>query len=121
MKLVGFSDGIILALATALVFSFYVFFWAPSGDATSALIAAPGMTRKLELVGEGELDVAGAIGTSTISWDQRGVRFLRSPCQAKHCIHAGWLKRAGQVAACLPNGITIELINGSQRYDAIGF
>lgn len=121
MKFLTLADGIVLALGTVLIVSLYVILWTPSGDATAAVIAAPGQTTTVQLGGEGELDFDGAIGTSTISWDQRGIRFLRSPCRAKHCVHTGWLSRAGQVAACLPNGITIELRNGGPRYDAIAF
>lgn len=121
MKFLTLADGIVVALGAMLVVSLYVILWTPSGDATTAVIAAPGQTTTVELGGEGELDATGAIGTSTIRWDQRGIRFLRSPCKAQHCVHAGWLSRAGQVAACLPNGIIIELRSGGSRYDAIAF
>lgn len=121
MKFMTPADGIVLALGTILVVSLYVILWTPSSDATAAVIAAPGQTTIVKLGGEGELDIDGAIGTSTISWNQQGIRFLRSPCKAGHCVHTGWLSRAGQVAACLPNGITIELRNGGSRYDGIAF
>ncbi len=121
MKFLTFADGIVLALGIGFVVALYAILWTPSGDATAAIIQAPGQTATVELGGEGQLDVDGAIGTSTIAWDERGIRFLSSPCKAKHCVHTGWLTRAGQVVACLPNGITIELRNGGLRYDAIAF
>jgi len=121
MKFLTIVDGIVLMLGTVFVVALYAILWTPSGNATTALIAAPGRTATVELRGKGELDVDGAIGTSTIGWDERGIRFLSSPCKAQHCVHTGWLDRAGQVVACLPNGITIELRNGGSRYDAIAF
>ena len=121
MRFLTIVDGIVLMLGTVLVIVLYAVLWTPSGNATAAVIAAPGRTATVELSGKGELDVDGAIGTSTVGWDERGIRFLSSPCKAQHCVHAGWLSRAGQVVACLPNGIIIELRNGGSRYDAIAF
>jgi hypothetical protein len=121
MKFLSIADAIVLTLGAVLVVLLYVVLWTPPGDATEAVIAAPGQTTTVELGGEGQVDVEGAIGTSTIGWDERGIRFLSSPCRAKHCVHTGWLDRAGQVVACLPNGITIELRDGGSRYDGISF
>lgn len=122
MKFVTPVDAVTVVLAAVFVAWLYGVFWVGSGEAAAAVIAAPGQqSRIVPLQGSGELVIHGAIGASTIAWDERGIRFLRSPCTAQHCVHTGWLDRAGQVAACLPNGITIELRNETERYDGIAF
>jgi len=49
------------------------------------------------------------------------VRFVQSPCTGKFCIHSGWLRHSGEVMACLPNGVFVELVGGERRFDSINF
>lgn len=37
------------------------------------------------------------------------IAFVKSDCPDKICIHTGAIKRSGQSAACLPNGVVIIL------------
>lgn len=43
-----------------------------------------------------------------------GIEFYRSDCPDKICIKSGRLSRAGQSAACLPNGIIIKIVPKKQ-------
>ena len=36
-------------------------------------------------------------------------RVISSPCRDKLCIHAGWLERPGDIAACLPQRVVVEI------------
>ena len=67
------------------------------------------------------VDVAGRVGTSELQIAQGKVRFIASPCTNKYCIHSGWLSHSGEIAACLPNGVLIEVVGGHKKYDAINF
>lgn len=49
------------------------------------------------------------------------VRFVKSPCHGQYCVHQGWLKRAGQVAVCLPNQVSIELLGEKKAYDSLNY
>ena len=40
---------------------------------------------------------------------ERRVRFNDSPCVGRLCVHTGWLDHSGEVAACLPNGVVVEV------------
>ena len=35
------------------------------------------------------------------------IRFLESECPDKICVHTGWLSRENDIAACLPNRVTL--------------
>ena len=68
-----------------------------------------------------ELHINGPKGESIIRIEQGKVRFVESPCNNKYCIHQGWLSRAGQVAICLPNQVSLQLLGASSPYDSLNY
>ncbi len=44
---------------------------------------------------------------------EQAVRFAHSNCPDQICVHSGWLRRGGNVAACLPNQVVVRLISES--------
>jgi hypothetical protein len=69
---------------------------------------------------ERTIEVPGALGVSRIVIHKHQARFLSSPCRNQYCVHQGWLARAGQVAVCLPNRISLELA-GAKGYDSLNY
>lgn len=67
------------------------------------------------------LHIHGPLGESHISIEQGKVRFKQSPCNNQYCVHQGWLKKAGQVAICLPNQISLELLGTEKPYDSLNY
>lgn len=57
----------------------------------------------------GVLPVAGPLGVSEIEIGPKGVRVLSAPCVHKICMRQGWLQRAGDVTACVPNGLVLRI------------
>jgi hypothetical protein len=68
-----------------------------------------------------ELRIHGALGDSLISISQGKVRFKQSPCNNQYCVHQGWLSRSGQVAICIPNQISLQLIGAKSSYDSLNY
>lgn len=68
-----------------------------------------------------ELRLRGALGETVIDIADGKVRFKKSPCQNQYCVHQGWLTRSGQVAICLPNHVTLELIGSNKPYDTLNY
>lgn len=68
-----------------------------------------------------ELHIHGPLGDSHISIEQGKVRFSQSPCTNQYCVHQGWLHRAGQVAICIPNQISLQLIGENKSYDSLNY
>lgn len=68
-----------------------------------------------------QLHVHGAQGDSEIVIQQGKVRFKRSPCTNQYCVHQGWLSQAGQIAICLPNQISLELLGKAKPYDSLNY
>ena len=68
-----------------------------------------------------DLRIHGALGDSLISILQGKVRFRQSPCNNQYCVHQGWLSHAGQVAICLPNQISLQLMGAKSSYDSLNY
>ncbi len=85
--------------------------WAlPGGSAASVKVTrAGGAAVRYDLGSPRVLRVDGPLGTSTLEIRDGGIRFRSSPCRQKICLRAGWQRRQGAVAACVPNRIALLL------------
>jgi hypothetical protein len=122
VSLVRPADAVVVALAALLVGAAWAALWHDGGPAEYARVSAPGAPpQRLELARDTTLDVQGRRGTSRLEVHAGRVRFVDSPCVGRLCVHAGWLARSGQVAACLPNGVVVEVMGGEREFDALTF
>jgi len=116
------ADKIVIALALLLLPFLYIEFWGNSSQGEVVQIRSVNdKDITLPLDQNKRLKIAGALGTSIIEIKNRQVRFIDSPCKGKQCVTTGWLNKDGQLAACLPNGVTVQIIGRDQRFDAVNF
>lgn len=114
------GDILILIVAAAGVGASYGALWAPRSAGHTAVITVDHqVVRELPLTRDIEITIQGAIGHSRLTVDGGRIRFTDSPCPGRYCIHSGWLSLTGQVAACLPNGIVVEVLGEEREFDAI--
>jgi hypothetical protein len=120
VKRVRAGDLAILALGASLVGASYAAFWGdrPGGSEAVVFVDRQEVTT-LDLGAPGVHTIAGRIGESVLRVEAGRVRFTASPCPGRYCIHSGWLARSGEVAACLPNSVVVEVRGGSQAFDAV--
>jgi hypothetical protein len=122
MTVVRPADAVVIVLAALLVGMAWGTLWPGGGPAGFVRITAPGSPdRELRLDHDRILEIRGRLGDSRLEVRDGQVRFVDSPCAGRVCVHTGWLSRSGQVAACLPNGIVVELAGGEREYDAVSF
>lgn len=116
------ADHIVIAVALLLLPYLYVTFWGNSsqGEVVQIRSAISG-DLTLPLDQNKRIEIEGALGKSIIEIKDRQVRFIDSPCQKKICVMTGWLNADGQLAACLPNGVTVQIIGRDNRFDAVNF
>ena len=81
-----------------------------------------------KLLGEYDLNVPrkieaiGPLGITLIEIADGKVRIARDPSPRQYCVKSGWLDAAGQVAICLPNRTSIELVNREKSpYDSLTY
>lgn len=115
------GDWLVLSLSTTLVIWLFIAFW--QQQPASKLLIRQGNTvyGKYSLDQTKTLHVHGAIANAIIVIDQGKVRFKQSPCTNQFCVHQGWLSRSGQVAVCLPNQLSIELLGASKPFDTLNY
>lgn len=63
--------------------------------------------------------VPGRLGPAEILITKEGVRFLSSPCPTKRCVHSGVIHLQGQMLACVPNRIALQIAGDAPFLDAV--
>jgi hypothetical protein len=116
------ADWIVLIIALALLPAVYIYNWSADTRATQARITdAQQHTHTIMLDHDQIIHVHGKLGDSVLQVQNGKIRFIKSPCTTKFCIHSGWLKFNGDVMACLPNGVYVEVSGGETKFDSINF
>jgi len=120
MRLLRPGDYVILVIAAFLVGASYARFWGPRAKGETAVISiGHDLYAEVSLAENRTMAVHGHLGDSNIEVKEGRIRFLDSPCPGRYCVHMGWIQRTGEVAACLPNGVVIEIQGGAREFDAI--
>lgn len=116
------ADWLAVILALALLPALYLRYWGHDGPAESVRISAAGQPDiTVPLSDNRRFAIHGPLGDSVIEVRDGRVRFVSSPCTGKQCVHSGWLAHAGELAACLPNGVMVSVLGRDRRYDSINF
>lgn len=120
----GFTrgDGALILLALILLAGLYVRYWQAEGHGAETVVMVDGKPwARLNLFHNHDLDVPGPLGESHIQVRDGQVRFSASPCPNQQCVHTGWLSQGGEVAVCLPNRVSLQILASDPRFDAINF
>lgn len=114
---------IAVILATLILLpSLYLHYWGNDSHGEQIVIRSSGQPAQYySLYDNQKIHVNGPLGDNIIEIRDAQVRFIHSPCQGQQCIHTGWLNQDGQIAACLPNGVTVQVIGRDVRFDTVNF
>ena len=116
------ADYVALALALALLPWLYITYWGNGSQGERVQVkVAGGETVTLPLDYDKQVKIEGARGTSIIEIKNRQVRFIDSPCKSKRCVISGWVKEDGDTTACMPNGVTIQMVGKDSRFDSVAY
>lgn len=112
-----------LTLIAALSFTLWSFIVLWQTDrAEKAIVRGGG-----QIVGEFPLSqnrsiaVQGPLGASLIVIHERRARVAQDPSPRQYCVKQGWLKRQGEMAVCLPNQVSVELVGSKKLYDSLSY
>lgn len=115
------GDWLTLLLGGVCVVMLALKLW--SGDlADKAIIRSGGkIFREVPLSRDQKIEVPGPLGVSIISIQQRKARIASDPSPRQYCVRQGWLQKAGEIALCLPNQVSIELAGNRKHYDSLNY
>ena len=66
------------------------------------------------------VQVPGPLGNTTVV-DHGKARVASDPGARQYCVKQGWLDQAGQVAMCLPNQVSVELLGSRKIHDSLNY
>lgn len=110
---------IIFAAVILCVCIFFLLWRSFSSDGVTAVIYADGREYERIELDEGVERTVTPVEGVVIRIKDGAVWFEGSDCPDELCVKTGKLRRAGDTAACLPNGIVITLEGNERRHDAI--
>ncbi|WP_202635680.1 NusG domain II-containing protein [Rugosibacter aromaticivorans] len=118
------GDWLVLLVSGALVVFSYALLWR-GGVADRAIVKRDGKTViELSLNSARKARVEGPLGTTVIEVQPGRARVFSDPGPRQYCVQQGWLTRAGAVAICAPNHLTLQL-NGRNAdnadYDSLNY
>ena len=115
------GDWLVIAISSVAVIVMFQQFWSIEPASKLKIRQGNQVLGTYDLNQTRELKITGPMGESLISINQGKVRFKQSPCHNQYCVHQGWLSRAGQVAICLPNQISLQLLGAKSAYDSLNY
>lgn len=117
-QLFSWGDFALLALALLGLLLLYRQFWFPAAPAAQVQVLYAGeVVAEHSLQKPQQFSVQGHIGETRLEIADGRIRFVSAPCRHKVCINTGWVSKAGDTAACLPNRISLNL-SGEREVDA---
>jgi hypothetical protein len=115
------GDWLMMGAGVALAAYAGVLLWragAPDGAeirAGGAVFARVGLDRAQVL------EVPGPLGTTRVEIQPGRARVAADPGPRQYCVRQGWLTRAGAVAICAPNQVSLALTGGRADYDTLHY
>jgi hypothetical protein len=92
------------------------------GAADRAVIRSGGKVfREVSLSRDALISVPGPLGVSQVAIHNLQARIASDPSPRQLCVHQGWLKAAGEIAICLPNQVSLELVGARRSYDSLAY
>jgi hypothetical protein len=115
------GDWLTLLLGSIFVVLLTLNLW--SGDlADKAIIRSGGrIFQEVPLSRDQQIKVPGPLGISLITIEKRRARIASDPSPRQYCVRQGWLQQAGEIALCLPNQVSIELVGNKKKYDSLNY
>ena len=115
------GDWLIVILGAGVCGASFPLAW-QAGTPEKAVIRRGGdVFAELDLARNRKIDVPGPLGTTRIVVDKRRVRVASDPGPRQYCVRQGWLERAGEIAICAPNQVSVQVTGGKQTYDSISY
>jgi hypothetical protein len=115
------GDYLVIALTAALCAALAPLAWR-GGKPEKAVLRANGeIFAEVDLAAKKTLQVPGPLGPTTILVEHGRARVVADPGPRQYCVLQGWLTRAGDVAVCAPNRVSLQIVGRTAAYDSLAY
>lgn len=115
------GDWLLTALGFSICALSFSLAW-QGGVAEKAVIKRGGeIFAELDLSRNRQIDVPGPLGITRVAIEKRRVRVVSDPGPRQYCVRQGWLERAGEIAICAPNQVSVQVLGGKEAYDSLSY
>ena len=115
------GDYVMLGAAVAVCVLSALALWR-GGAPDKAVVRAGGQVyAQVGLTRAQVIEVPGPLGHTRIEVEPGRARVAADPGPRQYCVRQGWLTRAGAVAICAPNEVSLTLGGGSAQYDSLNY
>ena len=115
------GDWLVLGAGMLVVAWLFATLW-HGGRADRVIVRSGGkIVTETSLLQDRSIAVHGPLGVSVIKIQQQRVRVASDPSPRQYCVKQGWLTRAGEVAICLPNQVSVEVAGAQKMYDSLNY
>ena len=120
-SLVRPGDWLIATLGLVVCVTSFPLLW-QGGIAEKAVIKRGGeVFAELDLSRNRQIDVPGPLGITRVVVEKQRVRVVYDPGPRQYCVRQGWLDRAGEIAICAPNQVSVQVLGGKEAYDSLSY
>jgi len=91
------------------------------GAPDGVIVRASGQVFVDDLSRSRRLEVSGPLGVTVIEIEPGRARVASDPGPRQYCVRQGWLARAGAVAICAPNEVSLMLTGRGVDYDSLSY
>jgi hypothetical protein len=121
LALVKAGDWLVAGLAAIAVALSFPLLWR-GGQAERAVIRVDGrIFAEYPLDAPRRIEVPGPLGKTMIEMEPGRARVQSDPGPRQYCVLQGWLARAGAVAICAPNHVSLMLTGQQVSYDSLNY
>ena len=115
------GDWLVAVLGVALCALSIPLTW-QSGTAEKAIVKRGGeVFAELDLSRNRQIEVPGPLGITTVAVEKHRVRVVSDPGVHQYCVRQGWLERAGEIAICAPNQVSVQVLGSKEAYDSLSY
>ncbi len=115
------GDWLLLLSTAAAVAATFPLLW-QGGLGERAVIRKDGQVfAELDLQTRKTVTVPGPLGATVIVVEPGRARVASDPGIRQYCVRQGWLSRAGEIAICAPNHISLAITGRTRAYDSLSY
>ena len=115
------GDWLLALLALACCMTAFPLAW-QGGLGEKAIVRRGGeIFAELDLARNQRIAVPGPLGVTLIAVDKGRVRVVADPGPHQYCVRQGGLERAGAIAICAPNQVSVQIVGSQGAYDSLSY